>query len=87
MGETTVERLLTAAKAQGIPVSIVGAPSFVDACLEAVAEAVTGDLTIVDALTLDSEAAAPPDSLRVPGPLFCSIRSIRGKRHRTRNSP
>jgi tetrapyrrole methylase family protein / MazG family protein len=70
IGETTVARLLDETKRRGISVKIIGAPSFVDACLEAVAVAVTGDLHIVDALTLDPNAPAPPESLRTGGPLI-----------------
>ncbi len=70
LGETTVERLLKATKAQGIPTAILGAPSFIDACLEALGEAVTADLAIVDALLLDAHAPAPPEQLRTGGPLL-----------------
>lgn len=70
VGESTVARLLPAAKAQGISVTVVGAPSFVDACLEAVGEAVTGDLHVVDALSLAPDAPAPPAALRTGGPLL-----------------
>ena len=61
LGESTVARLLPEAKKRGVPVEIVGAPSFIDACLEAVGEAVTGNLTVVDALTLSPNA--PPSAL------------------------
>lgn len=70
IGETTVARLLTRARLQGIPTRVVGAPSFVDACLEAVGEAVTGDLHVVDALLLDPEAPMPPAALRTGGPIL-----------------
>lgn len=70
IGETTVERLITAAKAQGILYRVVGAPSFIDACLEAIGQAVTGDLAVVDALTLDPESPAPAESLRGGGPIL-----------------
>jgi tetrapyrrole methylase family protein / MazG family protein len=69
IGETTVARLLDEARQRGVAVKIVGAPSFVDACLEAVGVAVTGDLHVIDALTLDPAAPAPPDALRTGGPL------------------
>jgi tetrapyrrole methylase family protein/MazG family protein len=70
VGETTVARLLAAAKERGAAVKVVGAPSFVDACLEAVAESVTGDLHVVDALSLDPEDAAPAEVLRASGPVL-----------------
>lgn len=70
LGETTVERLLAATKAQGIPTIIIGAPSFVDACLEALGQAITGDLAVLDALLLDANAPAPPEQLRVNGPIL-----------------
>jgi tetrapyrrole methylase family protein/MazG family protein len=70
VGETTVARLLNEAKRRGVAVKVVGAPSFVDACLEAVGVAVTGDLHVVDALTLDPSAPTPPESLRTGGPLI-----------------
>ena len=68
IGETTIARLLEKARADGIPVNVVGAPSFVDACLEALGESVTGDLHVVDALSLDPDAPHPPASLRTGGP-------------------
>jgi tetrapyrrole methylase family protein / MazG family protein len=70
VGETTVARLLGETKRLGIPTQVVGAPSFVDACLEAIGEAVTGDLHVVDALLLDPAAPAPPAALRVGGPVL-----------------
>lgn len=69
-GETTVARLLTAAKAASVPVRVTGAPSFVDACLEAVGVALTDDLHVIDALTLDPAAPTPPAALRTGGPLL-----------------
>lgn len=70
VGETTIARLLDETKRLGIPTRVVGAPSFVDACLEAVGEAVTSDLHVVDALLLDPEAPAPPAALRTGGPVL-----------------
>lgn len=70
VGETTVARLLDRAKAMGVEIRVVGAPSFVDACLEAVGEALTGDLHVLDALSLDPADAAPPAALRTGGPLL-----------------
>lgn len=65
IGESTVALLLPEAKRRGVPVKIVPAPSFVDACLEAVGEAVTGNLAVVDALTLaPPNAELPSDLLR-----------------------
>lgn len=70
VGESTVARLLAEAKTRGVSVSVVGAPSFVDACLEALGEAITGDLHVVDALTLDPSDAAPPAVLQTGEPLL-----------------
>ncbi len=70
VGESTVARLLPLARGQGVPVAVVGAPSFVDACLEALGEAVTGDLHVVDALSLRPDAPAAPPALRAGGPLL-----------------
>ena len=64
VGESTVALLLPEARARGLDVKIVGAPSFVDACLEAVGEAITGNLTVVDALTLGENADLPSETLR-----------------------
>ena len=69
-GETTVARLVTAAKERDVSFSVVGAPSFVDACLEALGAAIIDDLHIVDALTLDPHAPTPPDALRTGGPIL-----------------
>ncbi len=70
VGETTVALLLAQTKRLGIPTKVTGAPSFVDACLEAIQESVTGDLHVIDALLLDPEAPAPPATLRTGGPLL-----------------
>ncbi|MBB6048310.1 nucleoside triphosphate pyrophosphohydrolase [Armatimonas rosea] len=70
VGETTIARLLAETKRLGVETQVIGAPSFVDACLEAIGEAVTGDLHVIDALLLDPEAAAPPAALRTGGPLL-----------------
>ena len=70
VGESTVAQLLPLAKERGIPVRIIGAPSFIDASLELLGEAVTGDLHIVDALSLDPHAPTPPAALRTGGPLL-----------------
>lgn len=67
VGESTVALLLPEAKRRDVSVQVVGAPSFVDACLEAVGEAITGNLAVIDALTLaphDAAAAASSDLLR-----------------------
>jgi tetrapyrrole methylase family protein/MazG family protein len=70
VGESTVAQLLPQAKARGIATRIIGAPSFVDATLELLNEAVTGDLHIVDALTLEPNAPSPSSALRTGGPLL-----------------
>jgi len=70
LGETTVERLLQTTRKAGIPTRIIGAPSFVDACLEAIGVAVTSNLQVVDALTLHPEEAAPAEVLRTGSPLL-----------------
>jgi MazG family protein len=70
LGESTVALLLERAAERGLPVRVLGAPSFVDAALEAAGVAVTGDLHVVDALTLDSGGANAPASLRSGGPLL-----------------
>jgi tetrapyrrole methylase family protein / MazG family protein len=70
VGETTVAWLLEETRKLGIETKVTGAPSFVDACLEAVGAAVTGDLHVIDALLLDPEAAAPPAALRTGGPVL-----------------
>jgi tetrapyrrole methylase family protein/MazG family protein len=70
IGESTVALLLERTKERGISVRVVGAPSFVDACLEALNAPVTGDLHVLDALTLDPAAPAPPPALRSGGPLL-----------------
>lgn len=70
VGETTAALLLTRAKPLGIPVKVIGAPSFVDACLEAIGEAITGDLHVVDALSLTLDAPVPPPALQTGGPLL-----------------
>lgn len=70
VGESTVALLLEEAKRQGIKTRVVGAPSFIDACLEALGVAVTGDLSVVDALLLDPDSLAPPAALRSGGPVL-----------------
>ncbi len=77
VGESTVARLLSAAKEKNVPVTVIPAPSFVDACLLAIGEAVTGDLCVLDALTLRpdppgaaAEAPSVPPVLRGGGPLL-----------------
>ncbi|GAB4465805.1 MAG: nucleoside triphosphate pyrophosphohydrolase [Armatimonadaceae bacterium] len=70
IGETTVDRLLARARAEGVYVRLYGAPSFVDACLEALRVAVPGDFQVLDALSLDPSSPAPPDALRAGSPLL-----------------
>ena len=70
VGESTVSLLLTEAKRLGIPVRIWGAPSFIDATLEALQEAVVSDLHVLDALLLDPEDPSPAPALRTGQPLL-----------------
>jgi tetrapyrrole methylase family protein/MazG family protein len=69
-GETTVSRLLAKAKEANVAITVTGASSFVDACLEAVAVALTDDLHVIDALTLDPSDPVPHPALRANGPLL-----------------
>ncbi len=55
VGESTVALLLERTRAEGIPTRVVGAASFVDACLEAVGAAVVGDLRVLDAHQLGGD--------------------------------
>ncbi len=70
VGETTVARLLERTRAEGIPTKIIGAPSFVDACLESLGEAIVGDLSVVDAHGLNPDGAHSDPQLRVSGPIL-----------------
>jgi tetrapyrrole methylase family protein/MazG family protein len=71
VGETTVARLLERARRENIRTEILGAPSFIDAVLEAVGQSATGDLHIIDALSLRADDAAPDAALRgTRGPLL-----------------
>ena len=69
-GESTVALLLARCREQGIQTKIYGAPSFVDAVLEAVGAAVTQDLAVVDALALAPDAPLAPPILRTDAPLI-----------------
>jgi tetrapyrrole methylase family protein / MazG family protein len=71
VGESTVALLIPEAKKRGIGVQIIGAPSFVDATLEALQEAIVSDLHVLDALLLDPTNPAP-SALRTgqPQPLL-----------------
>ncbi|MFM7320260.1 MAG: nucleoside triphosphate pyrophosphohydrolase [Armatimonadota bacterium] len=70
VGESTVARLLDECAVRSIPVSVAGAPSFIDACLEAVGAAVTGNLRVIDALSLDPRDPAVPAALRGEGSIL-----------------
>jgi tetrapyrrole methylase family protein/MazG family protein len=70
VGESTVAKLLPLAKERGVTTRIIGAPSFVDASLELLKETVTGDLHILDALTLEPNSPSPAVALRTGGPLL-----------------
>jgi tetrapyrrole methylase family protein/MazG family protein len=74
VGESTVAFLLPRARDRNLAVEIVPAPSFVDACLLAVGEAVVGNLAVVDALSLGTDDAPPPTPppalLRADGPIL-----------------
>ena len=69
-GETTVSLLLDEAKRQGIATRIFAAPSFVDACLEALQLPVPTNLLVLDAHTLNAADAAVPPELRVDAPVL-----------------
>jgi tetrapyrrole methylase family protein / MazG family protein len=70
VGESTVALLIPEAKRRGIVVQVIGAPSFVDATLEALQEAIISDLYVLDALLLDPTDPAPPAALRTGQPLL-----------------
>lgn len=70
VGETTVAMLLDATKDSGIEIKVTGAPSFVDACLEAVGKAVVGNVRVVDAHLLLSDNPHALAILRGEGPLL-----------------
>ena len=61
-GESTVALLLAAAGDAAIETRVLSAPSFVDACLETLRIPVTGNLLVLDALTLSADA--PNEALR-----------------------
>jgi tetrapyrrole methylase family protein/MazG family protein len=67
VGESTVARLLLLTQERGIDVRVFGAPSFVDACLEAIGFAVTGNVHVVDTLSLAPDAPTPPAAIRTGG--------------------
>ncbi len=70
VGESTVARLLEETAAIGVPVAVAGAPSFIDACLEAVGVAVVGNLRVIDALSLDPGDPGISEAIRGDGPLL-----------------
>jgi tetrapyrrole methylase family protein / MazG family protein len=70
VGESTVALLIPEAKKRGIAIKIIGAPSFVDATLEALQEAIVSDLHVLDALLLSPADPAPPPALRTGQPLL-----------------
>jgi len=70
VGESTVALLLERSRDAGIPTRVVGAASFVDACLEAVGFAVTGDLRVLDAHLLSEPGPATRTALAGNGPLL-----------------
>lgn len=70
VGETTVRILLERAKLEGVDVKIVGAPSFVDACLEAIQAPVVDHLHVVDAHLLRSALPYADPNLGTDGPIL-----------------
>jgi tetrapyrrole methylase family protein / MazG family protein len=70
VGESTVALLLEAAKEHGIAVRVLGAPSFIDSCLELLLTSVTGDLHVLDALLLRADDPTAPPELRGGGPIL-----------------
>ncbi|MBC8140859.1 MAG: nucleoside triphosphate pyrophosphohydrolase [Armatimonadetes bacterium] len=69
-GETTVALVLEEAKRRGIPTCVLSAPSFVDACLEALRMPIPTNLHVLDAHTLDASAATAPPELRASAPIL-----------------
>ena len=59
VGEESVRRLLAAAREQGIPVSVAGSESFLDAVLGALRLSLGDGLVVMDALALDRVAPRP----------------------------
>jgi tetrapyrrole methylase family protein/MazG family protein len=70
VGETTVRILLERAKTENVAVQIVGAPSFVDACLEAIQAPVVDHLHVVDAHLLRSALPYADPNLGTDGPIL-----------------
>lgn len=70
IGESTIRLLLERAKTEGIEIKIVGAPSFVDACLEALCEPVVDHLHVVDAHLLTQGLPYANPNLNVDGPML-----------------
>jgi len=70
VGETTVRILLERAKIENVAVQIIGAPSFVDACLEAIQAPVVDHLHVVDAHLLRSALPYADPNLGTDGPIL-----------------
>lgn len=70
VGETTVRILLERAKLEAVDVKIIGAPSFVDACLEAIQAPVVDHLHVVDAHLLRSALPYADPNLGTDGPIL-----------------
>ncbi len=70
VGETTVRILLERAADENVAVQIVGAPSFVDACLEAIQAPVVDHLHVVDAHLLRTALPYADPNLGTDGPIL-----------------
>ncbi|MFY8052079.1 MAG: MazG family protein, partial [Armatimonadaceae bacterium] len=70
VGETTVRILLERAADDNVTVQIVGAPSFVDACLEAIQAPVVDHLHVVDAHLLRTALPYSDPNLGTDGPIL-----------------
>ena len=70
VGETTVRILLERAAIEHVDIKIVGAPSFVDACLEAILAPVVDHLHVVDAHLLRSALPYADPNLGTDGPIL-----------------
>ena len=69
-GESTVSLLLAETKRRGMATRIFAAPSFVDACLEALQTPIDTNVAVIDVLTLDAGSATVPPELRGASPLL-----------------
>lgn len=70
VGETTVRILLERAADENVAVQIVGAPSFVDACLEAIQAPIVDHLHVVDAHLLRTALPYADPNLGTDGPIL-----------------